>query len=188
MANAEKFLLPRFTSVATLAHYSVAFTLASMLSLVPTALCQSLMPAFARMRAQSDGAGLQRLYSAALRSSLLWIVPAGLIVCVCGRPFLHYWAGAEYARESVGPLCILVGGLVFNALASVPLTLLNASGRMDLVARYNLAEVVPYLLGTAALTFYLGAIGAALAWSSRAIVEAFLLYSAARKVTGVSAL
>jgi O-antigen/teichoic acid export membrane protein len=186
MANAEKIILPRFTSMSCLAHYSVAFTLASMLTLAPTALCQSLMPAFARLRAQSDGAALQRLYAGALRSSLLCIAPAGVIICVFGKNFLRYWAGAEYARESAGPLCILVGGLVFNALASVPLTLLNACGRMDLVARYNIAEVVPYLLGVMALTFYLGARGAALAWSSRAIVEAYLLYSAARKVTGCS--
>ena len=86
-------------------------------------------------------------------------------MCVGARPFFELWAGAEFAEKSTIPFYVLVGGLIFNVMAYVPYTLLMAFNRSDLIGRVHLAEVVPYILCAALLTSWLGAIGAAIAWS-----------------------
>ncbi|HKP71999.1 MAG TPA: oligosaccharide flippase family protein, partial [Pyrinomonadaceae bacterium] len=52
LTHAEKLFLTRFASVKALAHYSVAYTLASLLLLVPTALNQTLLPAFSQLQGE----------------------------------------------------------------------------------------------------------------------------------------
>ncbi|MEO5858939.1 MAG: oligosaccharide flippase family protein, partial [Pyrinomonadaceae bacterium] len=70
LANLEKLLLPRFTSVEVFAYYSVAFTLATMMTLFSNAMSQSLIPAFSRLLAEKKIAHVQELYSRALRINL----------------------------------------------------------------------------------------------------------------------
>lgn len=186
LLNAEKILLTRFSSVTGLAYYSVAYTVASMLTIVPLAISQTLLPAFTRLQAEKDQEPLIRLYGRALRGNLLWIAPAGLVLCAAARPFFTLWAGPEFGRESTGPFFILVVGLMFNVMAYVPLNLLMAYGRSDVVARIHLVELVPYVLCAAVLTYKFGTVGAALAWSLRVVADVIIFSLAARRVSGFS--
>jgi O-antigen/teichoic acid export membrane protein len=185
LEHAEKLFLTRFVSVTTLAYYAIAFTLAGSLALVPGAMRQSLFPAFSRLQAESDRDSLKRLYVRVLRGTLLWIAPAAFVLCALAKPFLTLWVGPEFGRESSLPFYILVGGLMFNAMAFVPHALLIGLGRSDLIARIHLAEVLPYLLCAGALTYWLGAPGAALAWSLRVVADALLLFISARRIAGI---
>jgi O-antigen/teichoic acid export membrane protein len=186
LVNAEKILLTRYASLTSLAYYSVAFAVAGLLAVVPSALGQSLLPAFSRLQAQSDRAPLQILYSRVLRANLLWIPPVTVILCVGARPFFSFWAGPEYGRESSLPFYILIFGLMFNIMAYIPAHLLISMGRTAQVARFHLAEVLPYILCVGVLTYKFGAVGAAMAWSLRVIIDAMLMFSAARRASGFS--
>lgn len=185
LEHGEKLFLIHFVSVTTLAYYAIAFTLAGSLALVPAAMRQSLFPAFSRLQAEKDRDSLKLLYVRALRGTLLWIAPAALVLCALAKPFLTFWAGSEYGMESSLPFYILVGGLMFNAMAFVPHALMIGLGRSDLIARIHLSEVLPYLLCAGALTYWLGAPGAALAWSLRVIADALLFFMAARRIAGL---
>jgi O-antigen/teichoic acid export membrane protein len=186
LVNAEKILLTRFSSVTGFAYYSVAYTVASMLTIVPLAISQPLLPAFTRLQADKDQEPLIRLYARALRGNLLWIAPAALLLGAAARPFFALWAGPEFGRESTWPFFILVIGLMFNVMAYVPLNLLMAFGRSDIIARIHLAELVPYLLCAAVLTYKFGAVGAALAWSLRVVADMVIFSLAARRISGFS--
>jgi len=186
LINAEKILIARFFSVITLAHYSVAYTLASMLSAMPIAAGQSLIPAFTRLK--SDAESLHQLYIRALRGMLLWIAPAAAVVCGGAEPFLTLWAGPEYGRESTLPLYVLVVGTLINAPSHVPYSLLMAWGKTGLIARYHLAQLLPYLLCMAVLTYWFGAVGAAFAWSLRIIIDSLLLFRAVQRNSAISIL
>lgn len=181
LTNVEKLLLTRLASVAALAHYSIAFAMASFLAIVPAAMSQSLMPAFSRLQASPEREPLQRLYTRALRGNLLWIAPAALLLCVAAKPFLALWAGPEYSQRSALPFYILVGGIVFNVMAIVPYTLLIASGRSALVARIHMSELLPYVICAFALTYFLGTIGAALAYSLRLVTDALMFFWFAKR-------
>ena len=180
--HADKFLITRYASVRALAYYSVAFNLSVLLTQAPLAIAQSLLPAFSQLQAHPERTGLQQLYHRALQGSLFWVVPAALLLCVVARPFFTLWAGPEYGRESTLPLYILAAGLVFEVMAVVPYTLLNAVGRSDLIARCHLIVMIPYLVVSAILISWYGAAGAAAAWSARALLTTLAFAIAVKRV------
>jgi O-antigen/teichoic acid export membrane protein len=182
LLNVEKLLLARFASVVALAHYSIAFSLASLLAVTPAAISQSLLPAFSRMQSSPERERLRQLYARALRGNLLWIAPAALLLCAGAKPFLAMWAGAEYGQQSTLPFYILVGGVCCNVMATVPYTFLMASGRSGLIARIHLSELLPYIGGAFMLTYSFGAVGAAMAYSLRLIVDTLVYFFVAQRL------
>jgi O-antigen/teichoic acid export membrane protein len=182
LTSSEKVILTWFGSVKALAYYSVALTFAGFLSIVPTALGQGLMPAFAQLGSLDDRGALQQLYARALRATMFWTAPVTMMMCVIARPFFTLWAGAEFGRESTLPFYILLGGLVFNVVAFIPYRLMTAQGRAGFTARYHALELIPYLACTGALTYWFGARGAAAAWSLRQVVAAVVFLSAVSRL------
>ncbi|MGH9143414.1 MAG: oligosaccharide flippase family protein, partial [Thermoanaerobaculia bacterium] len=184
LANLEKLLLPRYASVQALAFYSVAFTLAYMLTQLPVAMMQSLVPAFSQLQVKTDHADLELLYRRALRGMLYWALPGAIFICAVARPFLTLWAGPQFGRESTLPLYLLMGGVACEIMAYVPYALLLTLGRTDIIARCQLSLVIPYLIGSAFLIHRFGAAGAAVAWTLRAMASAVLFVYFARRSSG----
>ena len=176
LQNSEKLWLVRFASVTALAYYAVAFTLARLSAIVPGAIGQPLLPAFARLSASPEP--LRRLYGRALRLVLLALVPIALLLCAVGEPFLFVWAGPDFARESRVPLYILALAVVIDGMSYVPRILLSALGTPQRILRFQLITVIPYLAVAGLLVANFGAIGAAVAWTLRASAEATLLFAA----------
>jgi len=182
LVNLEKLVLARFASVTALAYYTVAFTLANLLTIVPSALGQSLFPAFSQLQADNNKENLLRLFSRAIRGNLIWVPPVIIILCLVAKPFFTLWAGEEFGRESVVPFYILAAGLVVNIIAYVPHSLIMASGRTDFLAKVYWAELVPYIFLASILTAKFGAKGAALAWSLRVLVDTVVLLYLAKHI------
>jgi len=186
LANIERVFLAYFSSVRELAYYSIAASLASLVSFIPSSMNQSLMPAMSTLHAAKDKIRLEALYVQALRAVLFCVLPMALMVCVAGEPFLRLWAGPEYAANSTYLLYILMVGVIFNIAAAPPYILLTAAGRTGTIAKCHLAETIPHLIYTSLLIFVFGAVGAALAWSLRTLVDAILLLAAARQEVSLS--
>jgi O-antigen/teichoic acid export membrane protein len=184
LGNADKALVSRFASVQVLAYYAVALNLASMLTQAPMAMMQSLLPAFSHLQTKTDRSELNALYQRALTGTLLWIAPAAVLICVIARPFFTVWAGPEFGRESTLPLYVLAIGLIFEALAYVPFTLLIALGRADYVARIHGAMLVPYLVLASLAITWAGAVGVAAIWSLRALTSALAFTIIIKRITG----
>lgn len=182
LMSSEKIFLVRFASAKALAYYSVAFTIAKLLNVLPGALSQSLFPAFSRLQVNTEKRYLKKMYSQCCRGVLLCLFLAATIICFFAQPFLATWAGAEYGRESIIPLYILVMGCFFEGMSYVPSFLLQAVGKPYMITYIQAVEIVPYLLMTALLTSSFGASGAALAWSLRAIVESLVIFGLAARV------
>jgi O-antigen/teichoic acid export membrane protein len=186
LINLEKLVLTRVTSVETLAHYSVAFAFASMATMFSTAMLQSLIPAFSQLLDPERHSQMKNLFSRALRANLISLLPVVTILFVIARPFFSIWAGEEFGRQSTLPFYILLGGLFFNILAFVPLSVILASGRTDILAKLYWLELFPYIGLIAVLTLKFGAAGAAAAWSVRVILDAMLIGWFSQKVAGIS--
>jgi O-antigen/teichoic acid export membrane protein len=181
LAYADKLLVARFASVTALAHYSVAYAMSTILLVVPFAFAPSLLPAFSNLLAQSDREKVQRLYNHTFRGNLLWVVPAAVVITVVAEPFLTLWAGPEFGRESTMPLYILVVGVSFEVVTNGAYNALLAANRADLVARYQLVELLPYLLLAGFLISRYGAAGAAAAYTLRSAIHGGLLLVTARR-------
>jgi O-antigen/teichoic acid export membrane protein len=187
LVGAEKAFLARFASVESLAYYAVACNLASLLAVVPGALANTALPAFSRLQASPDRTELAKLYSRTLRGTLLWIAPAGLLLCVLARWFFTIWAGPDYGLNSTPAFYIAVGGLILSILAYAPYCLLVSYGRSEIIARIHVTELIPYLPVAALLTWYFGIIGAAAAWSLRLAFDTALFVMFARRIAGFQA-
>jgi O-antigen/teichoic acid export membrane protein len=180
----EKLLLPRYASVQALAYYSVAFTLAYMLTQLPVAVVHSLVPAFSQLQVHPDHAEIELLYGHALRGMLYWAVPGATFICAVARPFFTLWAGPQFGRESTLPLYFLIGGVVCEIMAYTPNALLVAQGRTAFIARCQWLLLVPYLFVSAFMIHRFGAAGAAGAWSLRALAGAVILSTSAARTSG----
>jgi O-antigen/teichoic acid export membrane protein len=181
----EKLLLVRLGSVKLLAYYNVAFTLAGLLTLATNATCQPLFPTFVYLWSGNERERLRRLYDGVMRGVLFVSVPGAILICACAKDFLRLWAGPEYGQESTYAAYILAFGCVVYCLSLAPRNLLTAMGEVNLVARYQAAEIVPYFLLAYVLIAKFGVPGAAIAWCLRVIIESFLLSWRVHRITGL---
>ena len=186
LVNLEKLILTKATTVEVLAFYSVAFTLASMASMFSMAMIQSLVPSFTQLLGPETKEHFRSLVQRAVRINLYTILPIIVFLCVASRPFFAIWAGSEFAINSSVPFYILSFGLVFHLNAFIGGSILYASGRTDIIAKLFWAELVPYIVVAGLLAYRFGAIGAAVAWSLRVVVEASIMNGLASRVVGVS--
>jgi O-antigen/teichoic acid export membrane protein len=93
--------------------------------------------------------------------------------------FIRYWIGPDFAVVS-GPVAqILFLGSWMTGLSIVAYTLTQSQGRPDLTGKLHLAEALPFLGILWVLTLNFGINGAAVAWTLRCALDAFLMFWAA---------
>jgi O-antigen/teichoic acid export membrane protein len=185
LINAEKGILAATVSASALAHYSVAFTVASMMTIFSSAMIQSLVPAFSQLQLLENRPQLSALYSRGVRLSLIWLIPALVFLAIVAKPFFAVWAGDEYAKESTIPFYVLLLGLAFNIIAFLPNAAILAAGKTAVLAKLYWLELAIYSVVVWFLASRYGAVGAAAAWSFRVITDAIVQLVLAKRVAGV---
>jgi O-antigen/teichoic acid export membrane protein len=185
VANVEKLFLTQMVSVKALAYYSVAFSVAMMATVFSQAMVQSLVPAFSRLDRATSRAELERLLSRSIRINILWLLPTLTVMFVAAKPLFSVWAGEDFGTESVLPFYILLASLFFNILAYVPHAAIVAAGRTDVFARLYWFELAIYVVTAWFLVARFEAVGAALAWSLRTILDAFFVIGLSKRIAGV---
>lgn len=184
--NVEKIALPSLTSVKELAYYSVAFTLAFMMTLFSVAMAQSLIPAFSQLQGESKRSELSALYSRAIRMNLIWLAPVLVVLGIFGEFLITIWAGKEFGVNSGLPFNILLVGVGFHVVSTPARAAMLASGRSDVIAKVGWAEITPYIIFVVFLTNRYGGAGAAAAWSIRAIFDAMLSFYLVYRISRVT--
>lgn len=175
LANVEKLVLPRVTSVTILAYYSVAFTVATALTLFSSSMLQSLIPAFSRIFAVNDLERAQDLYSRTIRINLIAFLPIASFLMLAAKPFFTVWAGENFGLESTPSFYVLLVGLMFSFTTPATGAVMVATQNTKVMAILYWAEIVPYIALAAILTHFFGAVGAAMAWSARMLADAVIL-------------
>jgi O-antigen/teichoic acid export membrane protein len=186
LVNFEKLALSRMISVTSLAYYSVAYTLANIAMLFSTAMTQSLVPAFSQLLSPDKRPDLDSLFGSTLRITLVWLLPLTTVLFVIARPFFQLWAGEDFGRESTLPFYLLLIGVAFNMLAFIQHSLIVSMGRTGLLAVLYWIEFVLYAALSVILIYYLGIVGAALAWSIRVVGDAIVFIFLGQRLMGMS--
>jgi O-antigen/teichoic acid export membrane protein len=182
LTNIDRFIIARLGSVTEVAYYSVAAAAAAVLNIMPYAVAQPLLPGFSLLLAKGERDEARAMYVTLLRIMALALIPAMAVLCVVARPFFEVWAGPAYGDHSTLPFLILIVGVAANAFGTVPGNALMAADRVSVIARYHVLQLVPYLAVTVLLVAAFGPLGAATAWTGRAIVTAGLYFRATRAV------
>jgi len=178
---ADRLLIGSLVSLAAVAYYTVPQEAVSRMLIVPLSLTVALYPVFsAHSAVPGDAKRAGAIYLRSVKYIALLMLPVTLLFVIHARGILSVWMGNDFAGQSSVAFQILVVGVFFNSLAQVPTTLLHAFGRPDLTAKFHLLEF-PVMLGlNMALIPVLGIAGAAIAWSLRVVMDAVMLFVAAR--------
>ena len=172
LVSVDQFVIASLLGPSAVAHYSIAYSLAVRLLIIPTAFSQTMFPVLSRL--DTDEASL--LATRAVRSMTLVMTAVSVPLILAVAPFLHWWLGARVAVSAVPVAQILLVSTWINGLAFIPYALLQAQGRPNRVATFHLMEIVPFGVALIAGIHLLGLPGAALAWAFRVALDAVLLF------------
>ena len=175
MVYIDRFVIGGLLSLSDVAFYTTPFEAISKLLLVPSAVAGVMFPAFAASYAKDKhrtGFLLQR----GVKYNFLVLFPVVLIVMAFAPEGLKLWVGSVFAQKSTAVLRYLAAGVFVNCLAQLPLSLVQGTGRPDMAAKLQAAELPLYLAAIFWATKHYGLSGAAIAWSTRVSLDAMLLF------------
>jgi O-antigen/teichoic acid export membrane protein len=168
---ADRFLIGAVLTLAAVAFYATPLDLVMRMWILPVAVAQALLPAMASAYATHAAATVGLLRRGQLLV-LAAVLPACLVLVATGPELLRLWLGAEFAAGGGRVLQILGIGIFFSCAAFAPGALLDAVGRPDVNAKFQLAQAVIYLPLSALGLFWLGIEGTAAAWALRCAADA----------------
>jgi O-antigen/teichoic acid export membrane protein len=183
MTNLDRVLIGALLGVGVVAFYATPQEVMTKLTFLPSAIVAVLFPAFAQ---RSDRAA--DLYARGVRYTLTLTLPPALAAIVFPHELLSSWLGKAFADGGAEALRWLALGVLINCLGYVSFALVQGRGRADLTGKLHLAELPLYLMAFLLLTQAFGLIGAALAWTLRATVDAVVLDWLGRRQIGAAGL
>lgn len=175
MVYFDRFLLSNLNGATTVSFYTAPAEAITRLLNIPGAVVRVIFPLIS---AQKDARQETRL------TYLLLLGVCGLIslVGIVGAKWIILlWLGEAYVEQSVPLLQILLVGFFFNAIAQIPYTVIQAKGHAHITAYVHLAEILPYIALLYVLISHFGLLGAAIAWTSRVIVDCLALLILAKR-------
>lgn len=181
----DRFLLGALSPVRAVAFYTPPFELSHRLLILPANFAATFFPAASTLEGEGETGELRRLSARGVTFTVLAVGLPAVLLAGGASDILRLWLGPEYAAEGAAALTILAFGVVANAAAYVPLSVLQGVERPDLPAKFHLAELPVYLLLAWGLISRWGVPGAAAAWTVRVTVDAGLLFWACGWAGGV---
>ena len=178
----DRFLIASLLSVTALAYYTAPYEMIVRLWIIPSSLVAVLFPAFSALGASASREKLEDLYARSIKYLAVSVGPVVVGLIVFAEPLLQLWLGTDFARHSTLVIQILSVGVFANSLAQVPHSLILGFGRPDLVAKSHIAELVVYVGLVWLLINEAGLAGAALAWATRMVLDAALLFAIAARL------
>ncbi|AOE83154.1 flippase [Pseudomonas sp. TCU-HL1] len=178
MVYFDRLFIANLTGAKSVAFYAAPAEAIAKLSLIPSSIARVLFP---KLSAQDKNAE----HDASL--GLLLLISASIaMACLVGffsEQFMLLWLGEDYLGEPVTILKILLVGFVFNSIAQMPFAKIQAYGRSKTTALIHAFEVAPYLALLYYMTTNFSLIGAASAWTIRAIIDCIVLEWFSRETT-----
>jgi len=138
VSTADNFLIGLFLPVANVAYYAIPYMLARRLWTFAANIVSVVFPAASAFQGAGQGAHIQQIYLRGTKISFLVGCYPALSLCVFSRPFLGFWLGPDYARESAIVLSLLATGFLLNLLSYVPYQVLQGTRYAATAAKASL--------------------------------------------------
>lgn len=174
MVYFDRFYIASVLLVSLVAYYTTPFDLLTKSLIVPFAIVGVMFTSFAN-HWQQDKLKVIKQFKISMIAIVFMMLPFSIIIFSFAKMGMTLWLGEEFAEQSYKIVQWLAIGIFFNALAMVPFAFIQAIGRADITAKLHLVELPFYII---ALWFFVskyGLIGAAIAWVTRVLVDAFML-------------
>lgn len=174
MVQLDRFVIGSMIGVGSLSSYVVPVDVFNRLSVIPGAFINGFFPKLVVALAKEKQQG-EYLYIQYRNRLDLAMVAGGFVGYMLASPLFQMWLGAEFWLKSAIVVKILIVGAVYNFMARMPYSYLQAGGKPRLTATANFIELPIYLVLMWYLIEYFGLMGAALSWSMRMMLDYLLL-------------
>lgn len=170
----ERFFIATTLSVGVLTYYAVPFELIARVVIFPSSIAAALFPLISH-RANLDG-GVSDVTSRTLKYLLFIMTPITAVFVFFAHDILRLWMGAAFAEKSTSVLQILAVCFLFNALAYIPFTAVQALGRPDWKAILDLGSLPLYIGCCWILVRHQGIYGAAISKAIATVTDCVVLF------------
>lgn len=180
MSYADRFIVGILISSSAVAYYATPQEMVTRLGIIPGALTASLFPRFSAHFAKPQADFKSTYYLSVLILGAIVLVPV-LVLSIWAETILAIWISPEFASQSASVLVVLSWGMFVACLATIPYTVIQSAGHARLTALFHLFQFPVFIGLLYGLIGVYGALGAAIAWSMRNVLDAALLFYAARR-------
>jgi O-antigen/teichoic acid export membrane protein len=178
----DRFMLGAFVGLSAVGYYTAPFDGVIRMLIVPGSLVNALFPAVSGMHATGDRAGIKRVFAKAVRNMSLILAFPAVVLLLFGPLLLRFWLGEAYAEQGGTAVRILAFGVLMNSLAHIPSSFIVAMGRPDINAKFHMAELLFHVPVAWYLITKFGVTGAAMAWTIRVTIDAYILFLASARI------
>jgi O-antigen/teichoic acid export membrane protein len=175
----DRLLIAALVPVRTVGIYCAPYDLLMRVMVIPYSVVAAYFAQAAVVQPGSVAAS--RALADISRYLLLVMCPVLFATMALAAPVMRLWLGEEIGRQAGQVLQILVIGVLFNALAQGPATLIQAAGRPRDMALVHLCELPLFLVLLWWLTAHHGIVGTAWAATTRATLDAAAVFALTRR-------
>lgn len=172
LVTIDRLAIGAMLGAAAVAAYSIPSSLISRMSIIPASLSSALFPRFAAGGDEER----RHLMAVSLSAIAVTMTPLTIFTMILTPLFFNLWLGRELGAVSTPIAYLLLAGAWANSLAYVPYSLLQGSGRPEVVSKIHLAEILPYWVVLTGGLLLFGLPGAAFAWALRTTADCALLF------------
>ncbi|MBF0484401.1 MAG: flippase [Candidatus Omnitrophica bacterium] len=175
LVYADRIIIGGFVTASLIVYYTLPHEIVTKFWAFAVALSSVMFPAFSAVF-KTDMKRAAKLFFEANKFVFITTVPLVFIISMFAGEILNLWLGLDFKLVSTQILQILAFGVLFNSLAQIPYNFIQGVGRPELSARLHLIELPVYITGLLFLVKMFGIKGAAIAWSTRIIIDAIVLF------------
>lgn len=176
MGYIDRMVISTLLGVGILTYYATPFEVVTKLWMLPAAVTGVLFPAFV-VHANSGAGRLVELHWRAVKFVFLAVAPLAMLIIILSKLLLELWLGKDFAENAGFAVQMLAAGVVFNSLAYVPFSAVQALGRADLTAKRHLVELPLYIAAIYGAVRGWGINGAALTWATWAAIDMVIMFA-----------
>lgn len=170
MTYFDRFILSNFIGANLVAFYTAPAEVIARMSIVPSSVSRVIFPKLSQRKnlaIKDERSNFWGLFAVCILMELPIFIFANEILLI--------WLGEEYSGAATNVLRILLLGFLFNSMARIPFTKIQARGYSKITAFIHLGELLPYLLLLYILIKYYLLVGASIAWTLRAVFDFAIL-------------
>ena len=181
MVYVDRLIIGGVISLAAVTYYVTSYELVTRAWALAGAVIGVLFPLLSSLLCVDNKLARNAYRRALVGVYVLTLAPLA-VLSLFAPEVLSFWLGVEFSASATDALRILAVGVLFNCLAQVSFTVLQAAGRTGLIAAIHVVEISPYVLMLLWLAEKFGISGVASAWTIRAMVDAFVMFGFANRI------
>jgi O-antigen/teichoic acid export membrane protein len=182
----DRFLIGHRLGLADVAYYSIPLDVVMRLLLFSSSVTTVLYPAFSALSGIGGVSRASTIASVSLKYILCFTGIPSVLLILFADDLLRVWLGPVFAAHSTVVVRILLVGILSNALARVPFSLLQSNGHARTATLIQLVALPLQIISSVILMSSFGVSGAAMAWSGRLLLETVALFWFGRRSCGLS--